>query len=251
VLARAARRGTTLAELPAVVNGIETLVPRMAALWRRHEVLANNLANASTPGFKLDDVAVMPGPPPAAAVASAGSGTLVQWTSFAPGAIVPTGRSLDVAINGPGFLTVGTAAGARYTRAGNLTVDAEGFLVTAGGARVLGERGPVVVGPGPVTIGPRGEVMGGGRRIDTLRVVDFPRAERLTKQGHGLFAAASEPTAPTAYEIIGGALEASNVNVVEAVVGMIDVLRQYETAQRALQSEDEVVRRATAEMGRA
>jgi flagellar basal-body rod protein FlgG len=237
------------------MDSISSLVPQMQALWRRHEVLANNLANVSTPGFKLDDVALIPGSQPSAqtgpeVIWSLGGHTLVQWTNFAPGPLVQTGRSLDVAIHGRGFLVVDTPGGPRYTRGGSLNVDGAGFLVTASGHQVQGEGGPIAVASGPVTITASGDVMAAGQRVGALRVVDFARTDRLVKQGEGLFASAEEPTAATGSEVVAGSLEASNVNVVDAMVGMMTALRQYETAQRVLQSEDEVVRRASTEIGR-
>jgi flagellar basal-body rod protein FlgG len=235
------------------VNGIGTLVPQMQALWRRHEVLANNLANAGTPGFKRDELAVVPGAAAPVTGAAAGAApTLpshVPWTSFAQGTIVSTGRPLDVALDGRGFLVVDTPAGARYVRGGSLGVDAAGMLVTASGARVLGQGGPVPVGRGTFSLTERGDVIVNGRRVDTLRVVEFPRAERLSKLGAGMFGATAEPAAASRYTVVGGALEGSNVNVVETMVGMIDVLRQYETAQRILQAEDDAARRASAQIG--
>jgi flagellar basal-body rod protein FlgG len=222
---------------------ITTLVTGMQALWQRHEILANNLANASTAGFKADGVRVLAG---------AAGPTLHPWTDYAPGPVEPTGRDLDVALAGDGFLVVQTPAGLRYTRAGALQVDARGGLLTAGGHRVLGERGPVDVRSGAARITEEGTVLDGGRPVDTLRVVDFPRPYRLRKEGDGLLAPAGpqvEPR-PVAARLVPGALERSNVNPVRAAVEMLAVLRQYEAGQRALQAQDEADRYAANEMGR-
>jgi flagellar basal-body rod protein FlgG len=239
------------------MRAIESLVQSMQAQWHRHEVLANNLANVSTPGFKRDDTALLPAQIAAAAtpanvLALPSGGSFLQWTDFSQGAIQGTGRPLDVAINGPGFFVIDTPGGRRYTRAGGFGIGREGFLVGPDGAQVLGQRGPIPV-TGKVTVSASGEVEEGGRVIDTLMIVDFQRPYRLVKEGNGLFGPADsavEPTAAKGYEIAGGALEGSNVGTVEAMVSMIDVLRTYEAAQRAMQAVEETNRQATADIGK-
>lgn len=240
-----------------MVQGVPAIVSNMLALWQRHEVIANNLANASTPGFKRDDL--LPVPPPAQPTA-AGGGTVpdsvpaaLQWTDFSQGLIHHTGRDLDVALNGPGFLVVDTPGGLRYTRNGTLSLGPDGFLVTASGAKVLGQRGPIRVPPGRVTITPPGEVRVAGQTVDTLRVVEFPAPQRLLKEGNGLFVPAdpaAEPRPATGSQVVGESLEGSNVSPVEAMVSMIEILRTYEAAQRAIQAADEVNRQAVNEVGR-
>jgi flagellar basal body rod protein FlgG len=149
-------------------DSIRSVAAGMLALWQRHEILANNLANISTAGFKRDDV--MRGPDGQA-----------QWTDFSQGAIEATGRSLDLALNGDGFFVVEAPGGTRYTRAAALGVSRQGYLVTPDGLRILGARGPVAVGSGEVTVTAEGEVREGARALDTLRVVDFPKPYRLVK----------------------------------------------------------------------
>jgi flagellar basal-body rod protein FlgG len=237
---------------------IHSLVASMQAQWSRHELLANNLANLSTPGFKQDDLALVPAPAagasaPGASLSPLGGHALVQWTSFAQGPIRETGRPLDVALNGSGFLVVETPAGPRYTRAGALTLGRDGSLVTAAGFPVLGRRGPIVAGSDGVTITPRGEVQRDGALLDTLRVVDFPKPYQLLKEGNGLFVAADPSASPTPAretEVVAGALEGANVGAVETMVNMIQLFRTYEAAQRAIQAADETDRRATSEIGR-
>lgn len=240
--------------------GIQSLVSNMQAQWQRHDVLANNLANLSTPGFKKDDLAVIPGAPNAMApgvmgrnILPIGDLAMVQWTDYSQGPLQETGRRLDVALNGPGFLVVQTPNGPRYTRAGALGVTGEGALVTATGFQVLGERGPITIRSDRVAITGRGEVTEEGRTIDTLRVVDFPKPYRLLKEGNGLFVpadAAVSPQPAREYEVIAGSLEGSNVNSVETMVNMIELLRKYEAAQRAIQAVEEANRQATQDIGR-
>lgn len=235
---------------------IQSLAGSMQTLWQRHEVIANNLANAGSIGFKADDLELSSVAAPGAAgggAAGTGGAGWVPWTDFSEGPLQVTGRDLDVALRGPGFLVVDTPRGPRYTRAGALSPGRDGFLVTTSGLRVLGERGPIRVPAGPVSIDEQGAVEAGGRVIDTLRVVDFPRPYALVKEGDGLFAPASPRVTPTAAadtRLTGGALEGSNVNVVRTMVDMIETLRRYEAAQRAMQAADEAARYAANDMGR-
>jgi flagellar basal-body rod protein FlgG len=240
--------------------GIPSVVSGMHALWARHETVANNLANVSTPGFKRDDVLVLPAVPPPTQTAAAGGvlspvyqAPAIQWTDYSQGPLLPTGRELDAALTGSGFFVVDTPAGERYMRNGTFHVSPDGFLVTAGGARVLGERGPIAIPPGRLAIGGRGDVQVNGKTVGTLRVVDFPAPLPLLKTGGSLFAPTSadvRPAAATGYEVVGGALEGSNVNAVEAMVRLIEILRTYEAAQRAIQAADEVDGQAVNEVGR-
>jgi flagellar basal-body rod protein FlgF len=239
--------------------GIPSVVSGMHALWARHETVANNLANVSTPGFKRDDVLVLPAVPPPNQTALGGrlssvyQTPAIQWTDYSQGPLLPTGRELDVALAGSGFFVVETPAGERYTRNGTFHVSPDGFLVTTGGARVLGERGPIPIPPGRVAIGGRGDVQVDGKTVGTLRVVDFPVPLPLLKTGGSLFAPTSadvRPVAATGYEVVGGALEGSNVNAVEAMVSLIEILRTYEAAQRAIQAADEADGKAVNEVGR-
>src|SRR5688572_25581190 len=152
---------------------IDALVQGMQAQWHRHEVLANNLANISTPGFKRDDLVIVPAgvPAPAGAAPLPGAdATVTHWIDLSQGPVRETGRDLDAALSGPGFFVVETPGGERYTRAGGFDVGADGSLVTSGGLRVLGEKGPINVRGGRVTIAENGEVRADGRTLDTLRV---------------------------------------------------------------------------------
>ena len=242
------------------MTGIQSLVSNMQAQWQKHDVLANNLANLSTPGFKKDDLAVIPGSASAMVpnrmggnILPLGDLAMVQWTDYSQGPLNETGRKLDVALNGSGFFVVQTSNGPRYTRAGALSVTRDGALVTATGFQVLGERGPITIRSDRVAITGRGEVTEDGRPIDTLRVVDFPRPYRLFKEGNGLFAPAEPTVTPQPareYEVVAGSLEGANVNSVETMVNMIELLRKYEAAQRAIQAVEEANRQATQDIGR-
>ena len=174
---------------------ISSLPTNMHIHWLRQEILANDLANASTSGFKRDGLSVTGQPVPPAEPIFAMLGmtpndhyTVTQWTDYSPGPIHDTGRSLDVAIDGPGFFVVQTPQGLRYTRSGGLTVDRAGLLTTDAGYPIMGGGGPIAVRSTGLTFSATGDIYDGGQILDTLRVVDFPRPYRLQKQGDGLFA---------------------------------------------------------------
>jgi flagellar basal-body rod protein FlgG len=238
---------------------IDSLVQSMQFQWQRHEILANNLANVSTTGFKRDDLALVPDnvaqvPSSAGVFALPSGGALLQWTDFSQGFIQGTGRTLDAAINGPGFFVIETPAGPRYTRSGVFNVRPDGVLVGTGGMPVLGRVGTITLtSSSNINIAAGGEVVENGRVVDTLRVVDFPKPYRFLKEGEGLYApvdVAVEPVEAQGFEITGGALEASNVGTVQMMVTMIDVLRTYESSLRALQSLEEANKQATSEIGK-
>jgi len=232
----------------------------MHAHWRRHEVLANNLANASTAGYKQDDL-VVAGEPMTSSAAGwfargampIGQHTVGQWTDYSQGLIRETGRPLDVAIDGGGFFVVQTSRGLRYTRAGALTANRDGTLTTPSGQPILGQGGPIAVTSDKVTISAKGEVLDDGRVVDTIRVVEFAKPYGLSKDGDGLFAPvdpAATPTDAREYQLVPGAVEGSNVDTIRTMVAMIEMLRSYESAHRAVQAADEVDRQAANDMGR-
>jgi flagellar basal-body rod protein FlgG len=241
---------------------IDGLGAAMQAQWLRHEVLANNLANVSTPGFKRDDVAfpagALPIPMPLPGFSPAPNPlNLVAdptgWTDHSQGPIRTTGRALDVALSGSGFLVIDTPAGPRYTRNGSLEVLRDGTLGLPGIGPVLGERGAIAVRTADVTISPDGQVSEGGRPIDRLRMVDFPRPYPLAKEAGGLFAPLdprAEARPAEGLDVIGGALESSNVNVVQAMVAMIELHRLFEASQRVIQANDETDGQSVNEIGR-
>ena len=153
---------------------ISSLPTNMHIHWLRQEILANDLANASTAGFKRDGLSVAGQPVPPAEPTFAMLGmtpndhyTVTQWTDYSPGPIRDTGRSLDVAIDGPGFFVVQTPRGLRYTRAGGLTVDRAGLLTTAAGYPLMGGGGPIAVRSTGLSFSATGEIYDDGQILDT------------------------------------------------------------------------------------
>jgi flagellar basal-body rod protein FlgF len=215
------------------------------AAMQRQEVLANNLANVSTNGFRAELAAFRAVP-----VQGSGASTRVYslestvGASHEAGSVTPTGRPLDVAMKGNAWLTVqgldGTEA---YTRAGALDVDAQGQLVTKNGLTVLGDGGPIAVpANSEVSIAGDGTVSAKGANgrqttVGRLKLVTPENPAALTRSDDGLFRAAQGDLAadPTA-RLQDGALEGSNVSAVETMIAMISAARQFEHQMKLLQT---------------
>jgi flagellar basal-body rod protein FlgF len=225
-----------------------------AQTLRAQAINHHNLANASTVGFKAELAA-------AGAVAIEGTGfgsrlnaqNFVVGTDGRGGALQQTGNSLDVALKPDHWLAVQAADGSEaYTRAGDLTVDAEGTLRTAAGLKVLGDGGPITLPTAAqVGIGSDGTlsvVTAGSAQASTagkLKVVQVDVAQ-LQRSGNGLFTAKPGVTPSTASGgvLVSGALEASNVNVADAMVTMIELSRNFELQTRAMKAADENAQQA-------
>jgi flagellar basal-body rod protein FlgF len=225
-------------------------------LLARQEVLAQNLANANTNGFRALNVAFRTAP-----VTGVGAPTrafAVDSTpaaSFAPGAIAQTGRELDVAVGGTGWIAVQGRDGREgYTRAGNLQLAADGTLVTASGLSVLGEGGPIIAPPdsrivvapdGTVSAAPLQPPLTGTTTVGRIKLAS-PVERDLDRDADGLFRLRSgrPAEADPNVRLVSGALEGSNVNVAETMVGIIAAARQFELQMRMLTSAESDARTA-------
>lgn len=216
------------------------------ATMQRQEVLANNLANASTTGFRAELQAFRAVP-----VRGEGASTRVYALESTvghdqrPGPVQGTGRSLDVAMQGNAWLAVQSLDGTEaYTRAGALQVDAEGQLVTPTGLPVLGDGGPITLpANAAIDIGPDGTISAtvGNQRpqqVGRLKLVT-PEAP-LARGTDGLFRAADgDLPADANARLQAGALEGSNVSPVETMVAMIAAARQFEHQMKMLQGAEQ------------
>ncbi len=219
---------------------------------RNLNVIANNMANVSTPGYKADTLtfksfeeemmyrATNKGHTDAELVGSVGKGVTVDrnYTSFTQGSFDLTNRNLDFALKDTGFFVIQNADGETvYTRDGSFSLDEEGYLTLQGVGRVLGDGAPIQLGMDRIAVDTAGtiynqdtnEVMG------TISVVDFQNYdEQLLKNDHGTFTATGEATASTNPSILQGAVERSNVSAVEEMSAMM-------VSQRALQSSAQIM----------
>jgi flagellar basal-body rod protein FlgF len=218
--------------------------------------VANNLANLTTTGFRAQNVAFRAAPvlgegmPTRAFVVDSTPGS-----DFRPGAVQHTNRDLDVAIEGRGWIAVQAADGSEaYTRAGSFDISGNGVLQTRSGLSVLGDGGPISIPPDTrVSIGRDGTVstVPAGNRpsqvtsLGRIKLVN-PEESQLVRGADGLFRLSSGATAAPdpQVKLIGGALEGSNVNAVDAMVGMIALARQFEMQMRMMQNAESNARAA-------
>jgi flagellar basal-body rod protein FlgF len=213
------------------------------ATLQRQDILANNLANVSTSGFRAELQAFR-------AVPVLGSGASTRVFALestpgydpSPGVVMATGRNLDVAMRGNAWLAIqgldGTEA---YTRGGSLDVAPDGTLTTRGGLTVLGDGGPIQVpANSEVSVGADGSISArsaNGRSTPVGRLKLVTPEAPLQRGDDGLFRGADgELPADATARVQDGALESSNVNPVEAMVGMIAAARQFETQMKMLQT---------------
>lgn len=231
---------------------------RQIALQRRMDVVANNMANINTTGFKGEQILfeeyVMP------VARDRDFPTIDQPLSYvqdwatvhdmAGGAIVQTGNEFDVALNGEGFFAVQTPAGERYTRAGAFQLSAGGTLVDASGNPVLGQGGPIQFGPEEtgILIASDGTVSSSAGAKGRLRLVEFDNVQATTREGNNLWAGGT-PVAATNTRVMQGSIEKSNVSGVSEMAEMIRVTRAYESAANLAQKQDELRRSAIQRLG--
>jgi flagellar basal-body rod protein FlgF len=223
-------------------RGLYIAASGMMAEQVRQDLIAHDLANASTSGYKPDRVAsksfgamLLSDTTDGTPVGSLGLGTQIdkQVTDMSSGPLRDTGEPLDFAVEGDGFFTVRTAGGVRYTRDGQFAASARGTLVTTAGDDVLGPGGA------PVRIGTDGKVA-----TTDLGVVSLTNAAR---QGDNLFTGTAGGAAPGT--VRAGALEGSAVNPVTTMVDMMSSLRAFEAGQRVITTIDSTLQKAANQVG--
>ena len=227
---------------------------RQVALERELDVVANNIANISTTGYKADGSLFEEYLSSNARSGSAGRISFVRdkglWHDMTQGPVERTGNPLDVAIDGKnGFLTVQTPNGPRYTRNGALQLNAQGQIVTGDGYPVLGTGGPITLQPtdGQVQISHDGtiSVREGSSNVDSqrgkLKLVTITEQSQLQKDGNGVFNFTGDGTPPAMTQggVIQGALEKSNVHGVAEMSRMIEITRAYTQIATLLQQQND------------
>jgi flagellar basal body rod protein FlgG len=223
------------------------------------EILANNLANADTIGFKADgtqfqavlEAALLDGQGQQVSRGLAFVGNGVVQANHEQGPIQSTGRGLDVAIQGPGFFQVQTPDGVRYTRAGSFRVDPRGQLIGPGGHPVLGAGGLITVGAAAAQIDSTGRVRASdGRELGRLVVEEFLEPERLLREGESLYRAPIDAVGlpVEALSLAPGALEGSNVKPTHELTQLVILQRAFEASLKALEADDAASRRLIQEV---
>jgi flagellar basal-body rod protein FlgF/flagellar basal-body rod protein FlgG len=207
------------------------------------DLVANNLANVSTPGFRAQhevfrSVLASSSLFPMSGLNEAVNNYSVLGGSeldFSQGNIEKTGNELDLALQGPGFFVVQSANGKVFTRNGNFHVSAKGKLVTSEGDTVLGDTGPIEIVGGPVSVSPDGTISVNGAVSGKLKLVDFPAGTNLTNVGATYYSAPPKTEVNTSkVSILQGSLEQSNVNPVASAIELVTLQRYAELMQRAL-----------------
>jgi flagellar basal-body rod protein FlgF len=258
-----------------MIRGFYTAASAARANEKRMNTVINNIANGETVGYKQDRASVRGfyeqlvsrmSPKEATAagqqlgVLGTGIGVSVPMVDFAPGALQTTGRALDVALQGPGFIAVQTPQGERYTRAGNLGVDSQGRLTGPSGGFVLGANGPITVAAagqeiGDITIDEAGRVFSktqqGSQQVGQLRLVEVP-ANALRKDGTNYFEAMNAGAVRNSQQttVVPGTLEGANVGKEQNSIEMMDVIRSYGSVQEMLRLQDQVIGQTVSEVGR-
>jgi flagellar basal-body rod protein FlgF len=232
-------------------RGVYSGATAMASAQQALDIVANNLANAATVGFKRDGAAFDDGLIRAVAarggtgetLGSIGSGAVMKefYTDFSPGSFDTTGNPLDLALpDSDAAFAVQTPGGVRYTRNGSFAVNSDRTLVDRDGRPVLDGQGQPIrlPGDGAVSVEPDGSVRQGDQTVGQVAVF----RGTFRKVGNGLFSS-TDAALTDAPRVQAGVLEQSNVNAVQEMVAMIRLNRAFELAQRSIQSQDEGTQR--------
>jgi flagellar basal body rod protein FlgG len=245
----------------------------MLAQMIRQQVLAHNLANVNTPGFRHDRVAMrqfplrplegadlapdrplavrMPGPQ----LGDVATGVLADLPgmSLQQGPLRETREPLDLALVGPGFFAIQRGGETFYTRDGRFFRNAEGFLASLEGGLVLGaDLAPIALPAGPLDIAQDGTIRANGAAVGQIGVFAFPPDAPMEKFGLNLVRVAGAPAAadPALTSLHQGFVEQANVDVTQSTTEVLSALRSYEANQRLLQMQDQILERVVTEVGR-
>ena len=226
-------------------DGIASAASALRYWERRQEIASNNLANASTDGFKAERVFAR----------LLGSATPVPQaaTDLREGSYTPTNNPLDLALRGDAtFFVVGTPAGERWSRGGSWGIDAAGFLVDGDGNKALGEKGAIEVDGKDVTIDRTGLVIVDGVKVDRLRVESAPPGATLQHESGTRFVPDAGRTAVALdqRDVLQGTIEGSNVDTIGSLVDLISIQRNFASAQKALSTIDDIRGTIANDLGR-
>lgn len=242
-------------------NALFVGLSRQLTLRRELDIVANNIANADTVGFKLENLMVetqpqrpavtTPGPQPVKFVMDRSVGR-----DFGQGGLQTTGATFDLAVEGSGFFKIGSPDGERYTRDGRFTMDSNGRVVTQAGLPVLGSGGEeIIIDPirGAVNIAADGTISQGREQVGKVGLARFTELAVLEKTGNDLYRNTSnaQPEPATDSKIRQGMLESSNVKPVVEIGRMIEITRAYESVAKMMDSTSELSRRSIERLGKA
>lgn len=217
---------------------ISTVAAAMDQKITQLQHITNNLANASTPGFKAAHLSILNALQQESKPGDNATPLNALVVDFARGISQRTDNPLDLYLQGDGFFVVQTKEGPAYTRKGDFTVNSLSQLVTQAGDAVVGEGGPITLQNGKIHIAENGSVFVDESEVGKLKIVDFANRQNLRNTGGGLYiedgtAGIKKVDRP---DIASGSIELSNVNVINEMAGMIDVHRSFETYQKIIQT---------------
>ncbi len=221
---------------------------RQAALWRQLDVIAGNMANVNTPGYKSEQMMFREYLMNTRSSDRA-TGTKLSYVQDSgilrdtrDGALARTDNPLDVALSGPGYFQVESEAGMRYTRGGHFQMDSTGMIVNDQGYALMDNNdNPIIIAPSEhkVEITSDGNVVTDNGVIAKLKVVSFSNDQELRKAGDGLYETTLDPQTVARPLVVQGMVEESNVQPVVELTKMTELLRQYQAAQKMLDNEHE------------
>lgn len=238
-------------------NVLEVIGAAMRAEAETLRVISQNVANAQTPAYRRqipiartqfeDMVNATP-----AELRQLTPVSLDVAVDMQPATLKGTGEPLNLALDGSGFFVLQSSRGETLTRRGDFHVDDEGALVSSGGARILGDKGPIHVGIGVVTVSPSGDVAVNDQLIDRIRVVNVLDSTRLTAIGDGSYVAALQDVVEGDLRpaVRQGFLETSNVVPMHEVVQLMETLRRFEAEQKFARAYDGMLDSAISELGK-
>ncbi len=239
-----------------MLRGLYSAASGMEAARVKLDIISANIANADTVGYKSTEAVfasmedLMISKKSGMPVGPLGTGVRIQntYTDLTQGPLIKTGSKYDLAISGAGFFVVDTGEEHIYSRNGSFYLDAEGYLITNEGYRVLGEDGYIVIGDDFI-VSEDAMIETGGLLIDKLMLVEFSNPETLNKVGSGYFVnSGGEEIYSSSSKVRQGYLEGSNVTTLKGMVEMITAVRSYEAATKCIKAYDETLGKAVSEI---
>lgn len=255
-----------------MLDGMKAATQGMMAMSVKQDIIANNLANASTAGFRKEGLVIssfteiLDREVSSDGMHKVGGEAMMQrdvqvkgtlhhssQTYLSQGALKETGNNFDLALddNGKGFFTIQTDRGIEFTRNGQFRLSTDGFLVNSEGHKLLGHRGPIKATGNEFKVADNGVISVDGREVDKVLVSVFEDTKDMKRAGGTAFDAATPRVrAATDFKIKQGYKEMSNVNALQEMVGLMEVMRNFEANQKALSAHDQRLQKAVSELGR-
>ncbi|MDY5577979.1 MAG: flagellar hook-basal body protein [Lachnospiraceae bacterium] len=256
-----------------MVRGLYTAYTGMINQQKRMDTVTNNLANASTTGYKREGVTSksfkevlgvkikdlsVPYLNEGIGYMSLGVKIGENYTDYSQGSFKETGNTYDLGLDGQGFFAISFTdkngnESVKYTRDGQFTTDVDGYLRTLEGDYVQGDAGNIMIPTDAqqVSINQQGEIYADGEYVDTIQIVDFEDYNYIKKYGENLYDIVDGATEiESDAKIRQGYLEMSNINVVNEMVEMITISRAYESNQKLIQTTDSMLEKSVNEVGK-